>query len=139
VLPAEYVAAPIRTSRQYSPKLQAIPVKKQFLFALVAFPAKKVDINTKNSVRVGLETDEQQQLLAHRQNPCGWLSCGTRRFGAIVTGAPSRAFGGGESFGQWRDSFCADALYGHIDGRQSAPVYPDDRERYLLKKPMGVD
>ncbi|NBU63283.1 MAG: type I-E CRISPR-associated protein Cas6/Cse3/CasE [Chloroflexia bacterium] len=61
VLPADYAVAPIKQVAHIWTKLQAIPAQKQFLFALVAFPAKKVDINTKNSVRVGLDTDELQQ------------------------------------------------------------------------------
>ncbi len=72
VLPAEYAAADSKQIATIWPKLQAIPKKKQLLFALVAFPAKKVDINTKNSVRVGLDSDElQQQWLIDKMRDAG--------------------------------------------------------------------
>ena len=72
VLPPEYAVAPIKQIDTLWQKFQVIPVKKQLLFALVAFPAKKIDINTKNSVRVGLDTDElQQQWLIEKIRAAG--------------------------------------------------------------------
>lgn len=72
VLPAEYASTPSKQVADIWARLQAIPVTKQVLFALVAFPAKKVDINTKNSVRVGLDGDElQQQWLSDKLRDAG--------------------------------------------------------------------
>ena len=72
VLPPEYTTTAVKQVTNLWPKLQAIPAKKQFLFVLVAFPAKKVDINTKNSVRVGLDSDElQQQWLIDKLRDAG--------------------------------------------------------------------
>lgn len=72
VLPPDYAATDVKQIDSIWKKLQAIPIKKQLLFALVAFPAKKVDINAKNSVRVGFDTDEaQQQWLIEKLQDAG--------------------------------------------------------------------